>query len=689
MTLIDVAPSQLFGRPIGRVALDTETGTIDFPTGALYPDDGARVADVSIAWHEGDQVYSAAWRFWDEGGHGGALGLDEWEALCAWLLERPGIVMQNAPMDIASMDAGTGNGFPGVDLLHLVDWDTSLAALVLDPGQLVGLGKQSMSNLDGEESKKDTVEPIKKWLAARRREIAKPRHARNRQHRKNGTPQEPTPREEEIYQTWAYYLAPWELVRPYAANDAELTIRLARQQWGRLRDGEGGRKRWQFVHSDLDVMRTLVRMERRGIPYDAERSREIARKLQLKRSELLAEVPFDPTSKAELHDWFFERKKVKPLKVSPKTGAPSLDKETVDYLEESGVHGAAELGRYRKVDGAEIRWYSPFARMTKDGRLRPRFKQTAVRSGRLSIQRAQLQAIPHNHVLKNTPVLAEYPTPRDLISGNDDGWQRWEMDLAQAELRVAAWFANAVTMLEIIHEGRDPHGELAMSTFGVKKGDPDWFKYRQVGKRGNFSLIFGIGPKKLQADVRTQTGVVLSLDEATRLRDAFRDMHPEFGRAIKTESRRVLNAYNSRTKTSSVQLVNGRLNGIVSYEMDRDWDEDLQKAVGPVKGMHKAFNRKVQGSIGEFAKAWMVAADDYLMDQLADLDPDDAHGLLLQIHDALLISVPDNEFGEQLARDVRQIGIDLWDQWFVRPTADGTPFAVPGDIDLGRWNEKG
>lgn len=688
MTLIDIRPSEL-PDSIGRIALDTETGTVDHPEGALYPDDGARVADVSIAWHENGEVYSAAWRFWDEGGHGGALGIDEWDALCDWLVRRPGIAMQNAPMDVGSMGAGTGNGYPGVDLLPLVCWDTALAATVLDPGKLVGLGKQAEANLDGEESKKDTVEPIKKWLAAKRREVAKPRHARNRQHRKDGTPEEPTPREELIYQTWAYYLAPWELVRPYAANDAELTIRLARQQWARLRDGEGGRKGWEFVHDDLEIMRTLIRMERRGIPYDAQQSTEVARKLQLRRSELLAEVPFDPSSKAELHDWFFVRQQVKPLKVSKKTGAPSLDKETIDYLERSGVDGAAQLGRYRKVDGAEIRWYSPFARMTKDGRLRPRFKQTAVRSGRLSIQRAQLQAIPHNHVLRNTPVLAEYPTPRDLIPANTDGWQRWEMDLAQAELRVAAWFANAVTMLQIIREGRDPHGELAISTFGVKKGDDDWFKYRQVGKRGNFSLIFGIGPDKLQADIRTQTGVELPMDQTILLRDTFRDMHPEFGRAIRNESHRARTAYNTKSKTSQIRLINGRINGVASFEMDRDWDEDLDRPVGPIKGMHKAFNRKVQGSIGEFAKAWMVAADAFLMEQLAEVDPADEHGLLLQIHDALMISTPDDEFGERLARDVRQLGIDLWDVWFTRPGADGQPYAVPGDIDLGLWNAKG
>lgn len=693
--IIDILPSELPDDP-GRIALDTETGSIDDPEGALFPDDGARVSDVSIAWHDADhQPISVAWRFWDEGGHGGALPRREWDYLCDWLRARPGIAMMNAPMDVGSMFAGTGNGWPGVDLLDLVCWDIGLVAGILDPGTLVALDKQALRWF-GVSDKATALEPLRKWLMAKRREVAKPRHAENRRRRKEGLPELPVTREELRYQTWAYYLAPWDLVRPYAATDAELTIRLARMQWLRLKEGEGGSKRWDWVAGDHEVMRTLIRMERRGIPYDWTTSMEIAHQLSAKREELYAALPFGEPNPLNLHDWFYEKHKVPVIKMTKggklKPPQPSLDAEVIDALAETDVPGAIELKRYRRANGAIERWYTPFARMTNkaDGRLRPRFKQTAVRSGRLSIQRAQLQAIPHNHVLKNDETLAPYPTPRDLIPASEPGWERWEMDLAQAELRVAAWMAVARNMLAIIQEGRDPHGELAMASFGVKKGDDDWFKYRQVGKRGNFSLIFGISPKRLKDDIKTQTGVIVSLAEATDLRDTFNDMHPEFRRQIKIDSKRILS---NRTKDGAlIRLCNGRQNGVFSYELDRDFDEETNKPIGPPRGMHKAFNRRVQGSIGEFAKAWMVKADQFLMRELAELDPADAHGLLLQIHDALMISVPEGEPGALLAKQVRQIGIDLWDEWFQRPcTPDVDPsgvLRVPGDIDLNRWNQK-
>jgi DNA polymerase I-like protein with 3'-5' exonuclease and polymerase domains len=183
--------------------------------------------------------------------------------------------------------------------------------------------------------------------------------------------------------------------------------------------------------------------------------------------------------------------------------------------------------------------------------------------------------------------------------------------------------------------------------------------------------------------------VIVSLDEATELRDTFNDMHPEFRRAIRIESARVRDQRS--TGEYYVLLVNGRKNGIFSYELDRDFDEETGKPVGPVKGMHKAFNRRVQGSIGEFAKAWMVLADEFLMNELRwGREGAEAHGLLLQIHDALMISVPDDPWGEELAKQVRQIGIDLWDQWFSIPDASnpGQRHAVSGDIDLNRWNQK-
>lgn len=678
MNLLDILPSEL-PDDVQRPSVDTEDGTIDKPTGALFPDDGARVSDVSVSFHvPGEEMpLTCAWRFWDAENHPGTpvLPRREWDYLMDWLRSRQ-LVMHNSLYDTIMLEVGTGNGYPGVDLLPNVCWDTMLVAAFLDPGQKVGLAEQEAKHL-GATDKSAALKKIKDWLAAARRAASLERNQTNAQRRKDGLENLPPTDAELRFQTWAYYLAPWDIVKPYAAADADVTIRLARHQWRRLKEGEGGRDRWEMVAHDLDIMRSLLRMERRGVPYDADRSRIVAGQLRSRALELHKDLPFGEPTPTNLHAWFYEKHQVKPLKASAKTGKPSLDAESVAYIEASGVPGAAELRRYKKADGAETRWFRAYADMTApDGRLRPRFRQTAVRSGRLSIERVQLQAIPQNYVLKNDEILCDYPTPRDLIRP-EPGWDLWEMDLAQAELRVAALLANAATMLSIINEGRDPHGELAGLAFGVKKGDDEFFRYRQVGKRGNFSLIFGIGRDRLHADIRTQTGIDLPWDEVDRLRDTFMDMHPEFRRAIRIESQKI--ARGARTIT----LINGRKNGLQTYELDRDFDED-GKPYGPIKGMHKAFNRKVQGSIGEFAKAWMVAADAMLLEEIDD----PRHGLLLQIHDALVLSVPEGERGALLAKRAVDIGLALWDRWFTLPAVDGPPRTVPGGIDYALWNTK-
>jgi DNA polymerase I-like protein with 3'-5' exonuclease and polymerase domains len=691
---------------VERPAVDTETGTIVPGGSALFPDDGARVADVSVAWHRPDGgIESHAWRFWDARGQEPECRQcrEEWDALCPWLEGRDGLVFHNALFDTTLMLAGTGSGFPGIDLLPLVCWDTALVAGLTDPGEMVGLDSQLKSRF-GMADKKTALEPIKKWLSDARREVGKERAAANRvfdsQVRRGQITKaeaeacknrEMTP-EELLYETWAYYMAPWPMVKEYAAVDAMGTIMLARNQWQRIAAGECGdsRKMFDLIDDDLRVMRSLARMERRGVPYARDPSLEVARCLRRDARELEAALPFEgePTPDT-LRVWFYEKQGVKPLKWTKggKTGKkkPSMDKETLEWLATlEGVPGAAEYRRWKEATGAEARWYRPFAEATApDGRMRPRFRQTSVRSGRLSIERIQLQAVPHDHVLARSDVLGKYPTPRKLIRP-ELGWALWDMDLSQAELRVAAGMAKAAKMLEIIREGRDPHGELATQAFSVRPGDDEWFQYRQVGKRGDFSLIFGIGRDRLRADVKTQTGIEMPWEDVDRLRDTFREMHPEFGYAIKRTSQVVLKRYfDSGCKVGWVDLVNGRRNCIPGHEMDRDWDEENQCSVGPAKGSHKAFNRKVQGSIGEFAKAWMVAVDQYLMEQLRwGPEGSEAHGLLLQVHDSLVVSVPDNPWGEQLAKDCRQIGLDLWVPWFEKE------YGVPGGIDIARWGEK-
>jgi DNA polymerase I-like protein with 3'-5' exonuclease and polymerase domains len=228
------------------------------------------------------------------------------------------------------------------------------------------------------------------------------------------------------------------------------------------------------------------------------------------------------------------------------------------------------------------------------------------------------------------------------------------MDLAQAELRVASLYAGCEPMLQIIREGRDPHGETAVA-LGLASGpdDAQWKKMRGVGKRGNFSLIFGIGPSKFKADLRLQVGVDLPLQQVQGIVRDWNGLYPQFGTAIQTH------------------MNHARRNGWTPIRDNiRRYYTDYERAI---HDEHKAFNSKVQGNLGYFGRAWMVQVDQLLMQ--AGVDPDQA-GLLLNIHDALLLMLPDTPEGQALAYQSAQIARDMWVQWFP---------GVPGDVDVSEW----
>lgn len=638
------------------VVFDTETS-------GRYPDAGARVSVVSVAWTDPDTAVPCAhaWpfsqdlhgkpeaerifrkkRLGDQCGPDVNLPPEEWVALIEWLAGRPGLIGANVLFDVLVTEAGTcpPRHQPGVDLSGLVVWDTMIGQRILDPEHEIGL-KPTIKRLRGiEDEERDTL--IK--------------HLKSRGYGATGGKSNPR-----------YDLASWDVMGPYATWDAVQTLWLARNQWERFHDGEA--KFARMTH-EMDVLRTLVRMERRGVPYRADESLQWAQKLQVEIDRLAGDLPFEDKPNT-VRQFFFgagqtpkgatclELRPVKMTKGGP-TSPPvaSVDAEVMRELAEKEIPAAQLYRETSLLTDANSRYYRGYAEaIGPDGRLRTRFRQTGTRPGRLSCERTNLQAIPHDHriLASGNTVLASAPSPRALIHGIP-GYRLWHMDLAQAELRVASLYAGCERMLGLIRQGRDPHGETAIElNLATGPDHPEWYKMRGVGKRGNFSLIFGIGPDKFRQDLKTQVGVDLGQSRTRKLVQDWNDLYPEFKRAIGTHMRHA-----ERHGWTPIR------DGIRRYysAAERAYHEE-----------HKAFNSKVQGNLGYFGRAWMVGVDRLLMDAGVDTD---LAGLLLNIHDALVVMVPDTPEGEALVQQCAQIARDLWIQWFP---------GVPGDVDVSPWSK--
>jgi DNA polymerase-1 len=561
---------------------------------------------VSIAWRDDgapSRILSAAYPFSFGPGRGAQaslaldgqvnLGQQDWEGLVAWLRAHR-LIMHGIKFDLRVMAAGTDE-FEGADLTDAVGWDTMLASRDLDPHQSAEL---------------EQVELRAGYLDRDRRAAwhEQKRQVKNLNHMS------------------------WEQAAEYARTDAEVTYAAWEWQMARYAEGEGDRA---ALDAEIEYAKVLGRLESRGIGYDYARSMRVAQDLKVAESHIRVSLPFRATLPGA-KNWFFASGREEPAGTTA-TGNPKLDDREVGRLAAKGVPHAADYQLLRKMETARSKWFESYAQMCGwDGRLRTDFSQAKVVSGRLSSTRVNLQAIPHEYQLEMLTD-AGFPAPRDLFVPKRAS-KLWELDLSQAELRVAAVEADCTPMLEMIRAGVDIHGQVAEQLFGDKPGSPTWDRNRSIGKRADFSFIFGIGADTFQVDLANYSGIWLELRECHRIVGDWRRLYPEYGRA----NRRYMEAANH---WRYIRLVNGRVRHFGT------WEEQ-----------HKAFNQYVQGSLAELMREWLV--------QTERRYPGIA---VLTIHDSLVLETS----SKAKVQAVQRLGEQLGEQMF----------NVPMAIDLKEWGK--
>lgn len=297
-----------------------------------------------------------------------------------------------------------------------------------------------------------------------------------------------------------YDLVPWHVIRLYAALDAALTLLLDEYQCELLSD-EAFQLQARHAAREFKLMLALYGMETRGIGYDVESSRAQVELIEKMCGEIAQQLPFKPTTHGAKNYFFgpvetgglgripYNDKITKPSKTHPQ-GQPQIDEEVTERLRADGAPFAAEYARYAELQSAASKWYRSWADLTgNDGRLRTNHKQTSVISGRLSVSRAQLQAIPQPYII-----------PQGLMQVRQlfvpkEGYGLWEADVSQAEIRIATALARCQPMLDEFIAGNDSHSAACWlmfrdlfeqdghSTLEQASQHPKWDEFRQVAKR--------------------------------------------------------------------------------------------------------------------------------------------------------------------------------------------------------------
>lgn len=413
---------------------------------------------------------------------------------------------------------------------------------------------------------------------------------------------------------------PLERAAPYAAADADMTLRLKAALEEQLAQHE--RINSLFTRLEMPLVPVLVAMEREGITLDRDYIQALGGRLETRIHELedqifdFAGAKFNINSSDQLSDVLFERLGISAEGVgrTAKTKKYSITAEVLENLQDRHPIFALIL-RYRQLTKLKSTYVDSLPAMVnpKTGRVHTSYSQIGAATGRLS-------SIDPN--LQNIPVRTE--EGREIRRGfvAAPGHQFVAADYSQIELRVLAHVTKDPALVETFKEGRDIHAATASRLFGIAPEQVDK-NQRRIAKTIVFGIIYGISSFGLSQR--------LGLDRATS-QELINGVFASFPgiKAYIDEVQRTVR------ESGYVSTLFGRRRYFAGLAAG-DKGPQAQAA------LREAINAPIQGTAADLMKIAMINTQRAL--QTSGL----AAKLLLQVHDELILEAPDAEV-EAVAR---------------------------------------
>ena len=279
---------------------------------------------------------------------------------------------------------------------------------------------------------------------------------------------------------------PLDTAAPYAAEDADITLRLHQHLWARLEK----QSELASVFTDIEVplVNVLSNIERQGVLIDSmllgQQSEELARKideLEHKAHEIAGE-PFNLSSPKQLQALFFEKLGYPVIKKTPK-GAPSTAEEVLvelalDYPLPKIILEHRSLAKLKSTYTDKL----PLMVNARTGRVHTSYHQANAATGRLSSSEPNLQ---------NIPIRTEEGRRIRHAFIAPEGKKILAADYSQIELRIMAHLSQDAGLLTAFAEGKDIHKATAAEVFDVDFSEVT-VDQRRRAKAVNFGLIYGM-----------------------------------------------------------------------------------------------------------------------------------------------------------------------------------------------------
>ncbi|MEI8612613.1 DNA polymerase I [Shewanella sp. PP-He15 brown] len=279
---------------------------------------------------------------------------------------------------------------------------------------------------------------------------------------------------------------PLETAAPYAAEDADITLRLHQHLWPRLE--KEAELAAMFTEVELPLIQVLSDIERQGVLIDSmllgQQSNELARKIDTLEEKAydIAGEKFNLGSPKQLQVLFFEKLGYPITKKTPK-GAPSTAEEVLvelalDFPLPKVILEHRSLSKLKSTYTDKL----PLMVNAKTGRVHTSYHQANAATGRLSSSEPNLQ---------NIPIRTEEGRRIRQAFIAPDGRKILAADYSQIELRIMAHLSQDAGLLKAFAEGKDIHRATAAEVFGTDF-DEVTTEQRRRAKAVNFGLIYGM-----------------------------------------------------------------------------------------------------------------------------------------------------------------------------------------------------
>ncbi len=410
-----------------------------------------------------------------------------------------------------------------------------------------------------------------------------------------------------------FHEVPVERAAEYAAEDADIALKLHRELWPRLESEPSLAEVYQDI--ELPLVPVLSRIERNGALVDGglleAYSRELGERMEALKENAwsVAGEEFNLDSPKQLQAVLYDKLSLPVLKKTPK-GQPSTAEQVLQDLAQD-----YELPRliieYRILAKLKSTYTDklPLQINQKTGRIHTSYHQAVAATGRLSSSDPNLQNIPIRHP-EGRRIRQAFVAP--------PGRRILAADYSQIELRIMAHLSGDEGLLAAFEANQDIHRATAAEVFGCgldEVGDDQ----RRSAKAINFGLIYGMSAFGLGR----QLGISRTL--AQEYIDRYFERYP--GVRAYMESTRSL-----AREQGFVETVFGRR--LYLPEINAKQPPRRQGAE------RAAINAPMQGTAADIIKRAMIGVDGWLRESALDAM------LIMQVHDELVFEVAEDRVDE-------------------------------------------